>query len=69
MNLFSKRIMVTKSRLYDRLMNELLKSQLTVVAATDVVKCMTLKKEDKSFLNETLKNMIDRKLLEKKFVD
>ena len=30
---------------------------------------MIIRKEDKNFLNETLKNIIDRKLLEKRFRD
>ena len=30
---------------------------------------MVLRKEDKNFLNETLKNIIDRKLMEKRFRD
>jgi len=48
---------------------ELLKSQLTIIACTSSVKVMVVRREDKSFLNETLKNIIDRKLIEKKFRD
>eukprot|EP00347_Sterkiella_histriomuscorum_P020912 403335983 len=67
--LLTRNQLLIKSRLYDRLMQELLKSQLTVVAHTSTVKVMVVKKDDKNFLNETLKNIIDRKLLEKKFRD
>ncbi|CDW81425.1 tpr repeat-containing protein [Stylonychia lemnae] len=67
--LLSRNQLVMKSRLYDRLMHELQKSQLTVVANTASVKVMVIRKEDKNFLNETLKNIIDRRLLEKRFRD
>ena len=40
-----------------------------MIATTSIVKAMILRKEDKNFLNETLKNIIDRKLLERKFRD
>lgn len=40
-----------------------------MVADTATVKLMSIRKEDKNFLNEMLKNIIDRKILEQGFRD
>ena len=46
-----------------------MRSQISIIADTAIVKVMVIKREDKNFLSDNLKNLIDRAIMEKRFID
>lgn len=60
--------MVNK-QLTDRMHHILMKSQTSITVVSAVAKLIVIRREDKTFLNEMLKQSIDRVILEQDFKD
>eukprot|EP00347_Sterkiella_histriomuscorum_P000210 403376762 len=66
-----------RQKLYDKfednkilkLKNYLLRSQLTIVATSSVVKLMVIQRSDKTYFNETTKKILEERISEKEYLD
>lgn len=49
--------------------NYLLRSQLTVLATSSIVKVIVIKRSDKGYFNETTKKILDERIQDKEYLD
>jgi hypothetical protein len=55
--------------LVEKLQDNLIRSQTSVVCSSSTAKLIVIRKEDKSFLNEALKQAMDKVILDQNFKD
>ena len=55
--------------LVNRLHDNLVRSQTSIIVTTAIAKLIQIRKEDKSFLNEALKQSVDKVILDQNFID